>query len=43
MENRQDAAGGVLNVVCIPLGVAILLDVVLALSESVPELDGPVA
>ena len=25
-----------------PLGVAILLDVVLALSESVPKLDGPV-
>jgi hypothetical protein len=27
----------------IPLGVAILLDIVLAFSESVPELDGPVA
>ena len=27
----------------VPLGVAIFLDVVLALTESVPELDGPVA
>jgi hypothetical protein len=27
----------------VPLGVAILLYVVLALTESVPELDGPVA
>ena len=27
----------------VPLGVTILLDVVLALPESVPELDGPVA
>ena len=27
----------------VPLGVTIFLDVVLALAESVPELDGPVA
>ena len=42
MENVKKARveGKTCNV---PLGMTILLDIVLALTESVPELDGPVA